>query len=85
MRSLPSCANPMSAEVPPTSSVITFVSLDCRPVQIPPTTPAIGPDISRLTGFSIAPCGVATPAAEVIRWMPDFTFSSRSAASKRPI
>ena len=30
---------------------------DCRPVQMPPTTPAIGPDMSRLTGFSIAPCG----------------------------
>ena len=28
---------------------------------------AIGPDMSRLTGFSMAPSGVATPAAEVIR------------------
>ena len=85
MRSLPSCARPMSAEVPPTSSVITLFSPDCRPVQMPPTTPAIGPDMSRLTGFSMAPSGVATPAAEVIRWMPDLTFIARSAASKRPM
>jgi hypothetical protein len=75
----------MSADVPPTSSVITFCSPACRPVQMPPTTPAMGPDMSRLTGFSIAPCGVATPAADVIRWMPERTFIARSAASKRPM
>ena len=83
MRSRPSCARPMSADVPPTSSVMTFGSPDTRPAQMPPTTPAMGPDMSRLTGRWIAPSGVATPASEVIRWMPVETPMPRSAASKR--
>ena len=67
MRSLPPCASPMSAEVPPTSSVITFSKPAWRPTQMPPTTPATGPDMSRFTGRSTAPCAVTTPLAELIR------------------
>ena len=83
MRSLPSCARPMSADVPPTSSVITFGSPATRPAQMPPTTPAIGPDINRLTGRVLAACGVATPAALVISCTPVLTPILRNSASKR--
>ena len=40
----------MSAEVPPTSSVITFSKPAWRPIQMPPTTPATGPDIEQVHG-----------------------------------
>ena len=76
MRSFPSCASPMSADVPPTSSVITFACPASRPAQMPPTTPATGPDMSRLTGRFAAASAVATPDADVIRCRPVRTPSS---------
>ena len=83
MRRRPSCARPMSADVPPTSSVITFSNPACLPAQMPPTTPATGPDMSRLTGRSTAASAVATPDADVIRWTPVRTPSRVSSSCRR--
>jgi len=83
MRSRPSWARPMSAEVPPTSRVITLSKPACLPAQMPPTTPATGPDMSRLTGRATAASGVATPLAEVIRWKCVFTSRACSSSCSR--
>jgi hypothetical protein len=40
---------------------------------MPPTTPATGPDMSRLTGRCVAASAVATPLAEVISCTPVLT------------
>ena len=83
MRRRPSWARPMSADVPPTSSVITFSNPACLPAQMPPTTPATGPDMSRLTGRATAASAVATPEADVIRWTPVLTPSRASSSFSR--
>ena len=83
MRRAPPCASPMSADVPPTSRVMTLSKPAWRPTQMPPTTPATGPDMSRLTGRAIAPCAVDTPLADVMRCRPVRTFSARSSSSRR--
>ena len=83
MRSRPSWARPMSADVPPTSSVITLSKPACRPAQMPPTTPATGPDMSSVTGRLIAASAVATPDAEVIRCSPVRTPSASSSSWRR--
>ncbi len=68
MRNRPPGATPMSAEVPPTSSVITFSVPAARPIQMPPTIPAAGPDMRSDIGRPIAPSTVTTPPFEAIRW-----------------
>src|ERR1700730_10753809 len=44
----------MSAEVPPTSSVMTLSKPAARPTAIPPMMPATGPDISSCVGRASA-------------------------------
>ena len=66
IRTWPSGATPMSADVPPTSRVIT-----CRlplpwPALTPASSPAAGPDISSDTGRRIAASAVTIPPPDVI-------------------
>ena len=83
MRSWPPAATPMSAEVPPMSSVTTFSKPAIRPAQMPPISPATGPDMSRLTGRCAADSTVAMPPEDCISWTPCAKPASRIASSKR--
>ena len=83
MRSCPPAATPMSADVPPMSSVTTFSWPAIRPAQMPPTRPATGPDMSRFTGRSRADSTVAMPPDDCISWTSRVKPVSRSASSKR--
>ena len=67
MRTSPPGATPMSADVPPTSRLITPGAPAARPAQMPPISPAIGPEKSVETGLSVALCSVSTPPDELIR------------------
>src|ERR1700716_1139650 len=57
---------PISAEVPPTSKVISRSRPDNAPPQGPPGTPAAGPESSVSTGVFATVAGVATPPLEHI-------------------
>ena len=84
MRSCPAAATPMSAEVPPMSSVTTFSWPAIVPAQMPPIRPATGPDMSRLTGRCVAEATVAMPPADCISCTSRSKPASRSASSNRP-
>jgi hypothetical protein len=83
MRSSPPAATPMSAEVPPMSSVTTFSCPDRRPAQMPPISPATGPDMSRLTGRAVADSTLAMPPEDCMSRASWANPSARSASSKR--
>ena len=60
----PSATMPISAEVPPTSKVMTRSRPQAAAVQAPPSTPAAGPDNRVSTGRSATMEAVATPPLE---------------------
>ena len=60
----------MSADVPPMSSVTTFSKPATLPAQMPPISPATGPDMSRFTGRCAADSTVAMPPEDCISCTP---------------
>ena len=70
MRSWPPAATPMSADVPPMSSVTTLSKPATRPAQMPPMSPATGPDMRRLTGRCATDSTVAIPPEDCISCTP---------------
>ena len=85
MRISPFGATPMSAEVPPTSSVITSGARFRGPASIPAISAPTGPDSSRLTGLRSASAGATMPPLEVIRRSCAGTPACSSAVAKRRI
>jgi hypothetical protein len=62
----PSTVMPISADVPPTSKVISDVRPDSAPLQAPPRTPAAGPESRVRIGFSATIFAVAAPPFDPI-------------------
>ena len=65
------------------SSVTTLSKPATLPAQMPPISPATGPDMSRLTGRCVAASTVAMPPEDCISWTPCAKPSSRMASSNR--
>ena len=83
MRSSPPGATPMSAEVPPMSSVITFSWPAIRPAQMPPIRPATGPDMSSETGRALAERAPTVPPLDCMSWTSLRKPASRMASANR--
>ncbi|HWD58058.1 MAG TPA: hypothetical protein VG308_07265 [Stellaceae bacterium] len=81
----PSTAIPISAEVPPTSKVISRLRPDNAPLQVPPRTPAAGPDSKISTGLFATVAAVATPPFEHMTWRSPAVLVTPSPSSSRPI
>ena len=83
MRSCPPAATPMSAEVPPMSRVTTLSKPATRPAQMPPISPATGPDRRRFTGRCATDSTVAMPPDDCISCTPCAKPASRISSSNR--
>ncbi len=83
MRNSPPGATPMSADVPPTSSVITLGWPTCRPTSMPAISAPTGPDSSSEAGRLRASATGTMPPADVIKFRSAPKPSSVSADASR--
>ncbi len=72
----------MSAEVPPMSTVMMFLTPAISPSEAPPITPPAGPDIRMRTGRVAQASTVETPPFDCMMRSLDDTPASRSFDSR---